>query len=71
MDDPIREYQTMTFRDGERSVPDYLVSMMRDLSTHRLNYRDAIEAANKKAASDLLNAKQDDVIAAHFRRGLR
>ena len=69
--DPIRQYQTLRFRDGERSVPDYLANMMSDIPTHRMTYTDAIDAANKKAASDLLNAKQDDVIAAHFRRGLR
>ena len=69
--DPIRQYQTLRFRDGERSVPDYLANMMSGIPTHRMTYEDAIDAANKKVSSDYLNAKQDDVLAAHFRRGLR
>jgi len=69
--EPIREYRTMPFRDGQRSVPDYLANMMSGVETHRLTYEQAIDAANKKAESDYLNAKQDDVLAAHFRRGLR
>lgn len=69
--EPIREYLTMPFRDGERAVPDYLAHMMSGIPTHRMTYTDAIDAANRKAASDFLNAKQDDVLAAHFRRGLR
>jgi len=70
MSDPIREYVELEFRDGDRQVPDYLADMMRGIKTHTMTYQQAIEAANKKVESDLLNAKQDDVLAAHF-KGLR
>lgn len=67
MSDPIRQYSEIEFRDGTRMVPDYLAVMMHGLKTHTMTYEQAIEAANKKAESDILNAKQDDVIAAHFK----
>jgi len=70
MPDPIREYTEMEFRDGDRSVPDYLADMMQGIKTHTMTYEQAIEAANKKVMTDLLNAKQDSVLAAHF-KGLR
>ena len=67
MNDLIREYKWMPFRDGERSVPDYLAAMMTGIPTHTMTYEDAVQAANRKVTADLLNAKQDDVVAAHFR----
>lgn len=67
MSDPIRQYSEIEFRDGPRMVPDYLAVMMAGIKTHTMTYEQAIEAANKKAESDLLNAKQDQVIAAHFK----
>ena len=69
--DPIREFQELEFRDGVRAVPDYLADMMSGLKTYRMTYEQAIEEANRLHLSDYLNAKQDDVLAAHFRRGPR
>ena len=70
MTDPIRDYVQMEFRDGDREIPDYLADMMQGIKTHTMTYEQAIAAANKKVESDLLNAKQDQVLAAHF-KGLR
>ena len=70
MQDPIREWNELEFRDGTRMVPDYLVFMMQGIKTHTMTYEQAVQAANKKVESDLLNAKQDSVLAAHF-KGLR
>lgn len=69
--DPIREYRELEFRDGMRSVPDYLAAMMAGIPTHRMTYEEAIDLANRQLASDHLNAKQDEFIAAHFRQGPR
>ena len=69
--DPIREYRELEFRGGVRSVPDYLADMMTGMKTHRMTYDEAIAEANRLHLSDYLNAKQDDVVAAHFRRGPR
>lgn len=62
-----RQWVEMVFRDERRDVPDYLAVMMKGIETHRLTYEQAIDAANKKAEADLLNAKQDEVLAAHFK----
>ena len=70
MQDPVREWTELEFRDGDRMVPDYLVDMMVGIKTHTMTYEQALQAANKKVESDLLNAKQDDVLAAHC-KGLR
>ena len=67
MQDPIRECSELEFRDGSRMVPDYLVFMMQGIKTHTMTYDQAVVVANKKVESDLLNAKQDDVLAAHLR----
>jgi phage terminase Nu1 subunit (DNA packaging protein) len=63
----LRQWTELEFRDGKRDVPDYLVVMMYGIETHRLTYDQAVDAANKKAESDLLNAQQDKVLAAHFK----
>ena len=63
----IDRWAELEFRDGKRQVPDYLVVMMTGIETHRLTYDQAVDAANKKAESDLLNAQQDKVLAAHFK----
>ena len=66
MQDPIREWTELEFRDGKRMVADYLVVMMKDIKTHTMTYDQAIEAANKKVESDLLNAKQKDHASKHL-----
>jgi hypothetical protein len=67
MRDPVRQYVEIEFRDGKRMVADYLAVMMQGIKTHTMTYDEAIAAANQKAEADLLNAKQDAVLAAHFR----
>lgn len=58
----------MEFRDGIRVVPEYLVPAFRRLETHRLTYDEALAQANRSIETDYLNAQQDKVLAAHFRR---
>jgi len=64
----MRENVELEFRDGNRMVADYLADMMVGIKTHTMTYEQAIAAANKKVETDLLNAKQDAVLAAHFKR---
>lgn len=67
MTDRLSQHVEKEFRDGKRMVPDYLAVMMTGIETHRLTYEQAVEAANQKTESDLLNAQQDSVLAAHFK----
>lgn len=64
---PDADMVEIEFRDGKRLVFGYLASMMDGLETHRMTYEVAVQAANRRVQSDFLNAKQDDVLAAHFR----
>lgn len=56
-----------TFRDGPRTVPEHVSAIIGDMETDHLTYEEAMLAANKRMESDLLNERQADVIAAHFR----
>lgn len=67
MFDSASQHREVEFRDGKRLVPTYLAVQMQGIETHRLTYEQAIDAANRKALSDNLNAQQDRVLAAHFR----
>jgi hypothetical protein len=58
----------LEFRDGIRVVPDYLVTILRSIETHRLTYAEALDQVNAKIQTDYLNAQQDKVLAAHFRQ---
>ena len=57
----------LEFRDGKRTVPAYIASLLTGIETYRLTYDEAIAAANKKLESDFINAQQDKVLAAHFK----
>lgn len=63
----LAQWTEMVFRDEKRQVPDYLAVMMAGIETHRLTYEQAIDAANRKAEADYLNAQRDLVLAAHFK----
>jgi hypothetical protein len=65
--DPTTRSKELEFRDGKRLVPEYLASIMAGLETHRMTFEEAVGVANKRLEADFLNAKQDDVLAAHFR----
>ena len=62
-DEPVE----LEFRDGKRTVPPYIASLLNGIETYRLTYDEAIQAANKKLESDFLNAQQDKILAAHFK----
>lgn len=57
------------FRDGRRSVPEHLVPLMRRIETFRLVYAEAVSECNRLMQSDVINAEQDRILAAHFRLG--
>ena len=63
----IPELREIEFRDGKRLVPEYLGAIMSGLETHRMTYDEAVQAANRRMEADHLNAKRDEVLAAHFR----
>lgn len=67
MIDPVSQFREIEFRDGRRLVPDYLGVLMTGLQTHRMTFEEAVDAANRRMESDHLNAKRDQVLAAHFR----
>jgi hypothetical protein len=62
-DEPVE----LEFRDGKRTVPPYIASLLKGIETYRLTYDEAIASANKKLESDFINAQQDRVLAAHFK----
>jgi len=67
MIDPASQLREIEFRDGKRMVPDYLGVLMSGLQTHRMTYDEAVDTANKRMEADHLNAKRDEILAAHFR----
>jgi len=67
MIDPVRQFRELEFRDGKRLVPDYLGAILAGLETHRMTYEEAVLAANRRMEADHLNAKRDEILAAHFR----
>jgi hypothetical protein len=62
-----RQWSEIEFRDGKRTVPDYIAALLTGIETHRLTYDDAIAEANRKTEADFINAQQERVLAAHFR----
>jgi hypothetical protein len=55
------------FRDGKRAVPEHVAAILGDMETDHLLYEEAILIANKRLEADLLNERQAEIIAAHFR----
>jgi hypothetical protein len=58
------------FRDGKRAVPEHVAAILGDMETDHLLYEEAILMANKRLEADLLNERQADIIAAHFKERL-
>ena len=55
------------FRDGKRVVPEHVSAILGGMETDHLTYEEAMLIANKKLEADLLNERQADIIAAHFK----
>lgn len=55
------------FRDGKRVIPEHVAAILGDMETDYLTYDEAILIANKRLEADLLNERQADIIAAHFK----
>lgn len=67
MIDPTGQFREIEFRDGKRLVPEYLGVLMEGLTAHRMTYDEAVLAANRRMEADHINAKRDEILAAHFR----
>ena len=55
------------FRDGKRVVPEHVSAILGGMETDHLTYDEAMIIANQRLESDLLNERQADIIAAHFK----
>ena len=55
------------FRDGKRVVPEHVSAILGGMETDHLTYDEAMIIANKRLEADLLNERQADIIAAHFK----
>ena len=55
------------FRDGKRVVPEHVAAILGGMETDHLTYDEAMRIANKQLEADLLNERQADIIAAHFK----
>jgi len=64
---PFPKPTTRIFRDGPRTVPEHVNSILGDMETDHLTYEEAMIVANKRMEADLLNERQADIIAAHFK----
>ena len=60
----LRQPVEMEFRDGKRSVPDYLALMLGRFETHRLTFDEALALANRALEADLQNGEMDRIRAA-------
>lgn len=56
------------FRDGKRAVPEHVNAILGDLETDNLTYDEAMLLANRRMEADLLNERQADIVAAHFKK---
>lgn len=55
------------FRDGAREVPDHVESLLKGIDTYKLNFDDAISAANRRLMNDYLGKSVDKLVSDHFR----
>lgn len=55
------------FRDGTRSVPDHVATMLEGLPTHTLTYEEGVQYMNENQLRKHLDKVQARVIASHFR----
>lgn len=56
------------FRDGIRTVPEHVNAILGDMETDNLTYDEAMMLANKRMEADLLNERQAEIVAAHFKK---
>lgn len=57
----------LIFRDGARDVPDHVEALLKGIDTYKLNFDDAIAAANRKLMNEYLGKSVDKMINDHFR----
>lgn len=58
----------LEFRDGVRTVPDYLYPVLSRLETYTMTYEEAIQAGNRLMERDLVADVMHKVRVDHFRR---
>jgi hypothetical protein len=56
------------FRTGKIEIPDYMADLMVGIPTHKLTYRQAVDAMNAKMLGDHVNRQHDRIIDNHFHR---
>ena len=64
------EAREIEFRDGKRSVPEYLADLMAGLDTIRFTYDEAVARVNNSLAADHANRAVDRIVQSHFKDGL-
>jgi hypothetical protein len=57
----------LTFRDGNRTVPDHVETMLSGIETWRYTYEDAMRVANDKLLGDKIDAAQRAMLRDHFK----
>jgi hypothetical protein len=57
----------ITFRDGQRTVPDHVEDMLSGIETWRYTYEDAMRVANNKLLGDKLDRAQRAMLRDHFK----
>ena len=57
----------LTFRDGDRTVPDHVEMMLMSVETWKYTYRDAMRIANEKMLLDELEKAQQGMLREHFK----
>lgn len=64
-DEPNDPYE-LTFRDGKRIVPPYLVDLMAGIDTVRYTYSEAVDRANSRLVSNQINQAADGIVSEHI-----
>jgi len=59
--------RSVSFRDGERMIPDHLADLMDEIETRTLTYQQAVDRANWKMAQDHISRAQASIIQDHLR----
>lgn len=64
------EAREIQFRDGARTVPEYLADLMAGLDTIRYTYDEAVARVNNRLSADHANRAVDRILQNHFKGGL-
>jgi hypothetical protein len=59
---------TVEFRTGKIEIPDYMADLMYGIPTHKLTYKQAVAAMNRKMLGDHVNRQYDRIVDDHFNR---